>query len=144
MSEKTEENCSNCGKLNDMCGVFLRKINLCDSCISTIFEIVVEKILVAKEEHICKCGRTYKAHFIDDSYKTCKYLNDSKPKETINHPEHYNMGKIEVIDFIEDQNLGFHLGNAVKYIARSEHKDNKKEDLKKAMWYLKRFLENRC
>ena len=45
-------------------------------------------------------------------------------KETVNHPEHYNIGIFEVIDIIEDWNLGFHLGNAVKYIARAEHKDN--------------------
>ena len=31
----------------------------------------------------------------------------------VNHPAHYTDGKIEVIDFIEDKKLGFHLGNAV-------------------------------
>lgn len=61
----------------------------------------------------------------------------------VNHPAHYNAGKIEVIEFIEDQNLGYHLGNAVKYIARAGKKDPKKEveDLQKAMWYLRRKLE---
>lgn len=59
-------------------------------------------------------------------------------KETVNHPSHYNQGKYEVIDVIEDWNLGFSLGNAIKYIARSEHKGNKKEDLEKAIWYLQR------
>ena len=62
-------------------------------------------------------------------------------KETVNHPKHYNIGIFEVIDVIEDWKLGFHLGNAVKYIARAEHKDNKKEDIKKAMWYIKRYLQ---
>jgi len=62
-------------------------------------------------------------------------------KETVNHPEHYNKGEIEVIDFIEDQNLGFHTGNAVKYIARSKYKGSEEEDIKKAIWYLKRHLE---
>lgn len=62
-------------------------------------------------------------------------------KETVNHPEHYNTGKFEVIDVIEDWNLGFHTGNAVKYIARSKHKNNEIEDLKKAIWYLKRYIE---
>jgi len=59
----------------------------------------------------------------------------------INHPKHYNMGKIEVIDFIEDQQLGFHLGNALKYITRAQHKGDAIDDLKKAIWYLERFLE---
>ena len=63
-------------------------------------------------------------------------------KETINHPAHYNMGKkYEVIDVIEDWNLGFHTGNAVKYIARAKYKNNEKEDIKKAIWYLERHLK---
>jgi len=61
-------------------------------------------------------------------------------KETVNHPAHYNVGKFEVIDIIEDWDLGFHLGNAIKYIARAKHKDNELEDLKKARWYLNRKI----
>jgi len=60
--------------------------------------------------------------------------------EKINHPPHYNKGAIEVIDFIEDQAFTFHLGNAVKYICRSNHKDNFKGDIEKAIWYLQRVL----
>ena len=56
--------------------------------------------------------------------------------ERVDHPSHYNHGKIEVIDFIEDQKLGFALGNAVKYICRCRYKDNMLEDLKKARWYI--------
>ena len=59
---------------------------------------------------------------------------------SVDHPPHYNVGKIEVIDFIEDQRLGFHLGNAVKYIARSAYKGREVEDLKKAAWYLDRMI----
>lgn len=64
-------------------------------------------------------------------------------KETVNHPSHYNDGKIEVIDFIEDKNLNFHRGNAVKYIARAGKKDKSKEveDLKKAQWYIDREIK---
>ena len=58
----------------------------------------------------------------------------------INHPQHYNTGHIEVIDAIEAWKLSFNLGNAVKYIARHEHKDCPKDDLKKAWWYLSREL----
>lgn len=61
----------------------------------------------------------------------------------IDHPSHYNQGSIEVIDYIEDKKLGFHLGNVVKYISRAGHKDPAKEleDLKKASWYLARYIE---
>jgi hypothetical protein len=62
---------------------------------------------------------------------------------TVDHPRHYNVGKIEAITVIEDWNLGFNLGNAVKYIARADHKGNPVEDLKKALWYLQRELDRR-
>jgi hypothetical protein len=61
--------------------------------------------------------------------------------EAVNHPAHYNMGGIEVIDAIEAWGLGFHDGNAVKYIARANHKGKRDEDLRKAIWYLERLLE---
>lgn len=62
-------------------------------------------------------------------------------KEIVNHPAHYNAGKIEVIDAIEDWKLNFHAGNVVKYVARHKHK-NGIEDLKKARWYLDRLIAN--
>jgi len=63
--------------------------------------------------------------------------------DTVNHPSHYTFGNIEVIDVIEDWKLGYHLGNVIKYVARCEHKQKKLEDLKKARWYLKRFLDKK-
>lgn len=61
----------------------------------------------------------------------------------VNHPSHYNVGKIEVIDAIEAWELNFSLGNAVKYIARADHKGNPIEDLEKARWYIDREIERR-
>ena len=63
--------------------------------------------------------------------------------ENINHPSYYNDGKIEVIDYIEDKGLGFHLGNVVKYVSRAGKKDpaTKKQDLLKAKWYLERYID---
>jgi hypothetical protein len=62
--------------------------------------------------------------------------------DKINHPSHYKVGGIETIDFIEAKDLGYHLGNVVKYISRADHKDNKLENLKKAQWYLNRAVAN--
>lgn len=61
----------------------------------------------------------------------------------VNHPSHYNDGEIEVIDYIEDKKLNFHLGNVVKYVSRAGKKcaDKEIEDLKKAKWYLDRYIE---
>ena len=58
--------------------------------------------------------------------------------ERVVHPSHYNTGKIEVIEAINDWGLDFNLGNVVKYIARSGHKDGEDplEALKKAQYYL--------
>lgn len=64
-----------------------------------------------------------------------------KKEDVINHPSHYTRGNIEVIDFIEDQQLPYHLGNVIKYIARAGHKGDKLEDLKKARWYLDRYIK---
>jgi len=64
-------------------------------------------------------------------------------KETVNHPDHYNTGEIEVIDAIEDWGfgVGFSAGCVIKYVARFEHKENGVEDLKKARWYLDRLIK---
>ena len=72
--------------------------------------------------------------------------------DDVNHPAHYNMGKIEVIEAIEDWKLNYHCGNAVKYIARAGKKVPDKsspetqlnltvKDLEKAIWYLRRDIE---
>lgn len=58
--------------------------------------------------------------------------------DPVNHPSHYQGKKFESIDIIEDFDLGFHLGNAIKYILRAGKKGNKVQDLKKAIWYLER------
>ena len=61
-------------------------------------------------------------------------------KELIDHPDHYISNSIEVIDIIEGFELNFNLGNVIKYILRADKKGNKKQDLEKAEWYLKREL----
>lgn len=67
-------------------------------------------------------------------------------KEMVNHPDHYQFGKnneYEVIKVIDAWELGFLLGNTVKYISRAGKKDSDKElqDLKKALWYLEHHIE---
>jgi len=66
-----------------------------------------------------------------------------EPKaDPVNNPAHYTVGGIETIDFIEAKQLGYNLGNVVKYITRADHKDNKMEDLRKAQWYLTREINS--
>ena len=62
--------------------------------------------------------------------------------DQIDNPRHYKMGEIEPISVIEDWNLNFNIGNAIKYIARSDHKGARETDLKKAVFYLQRERKN--
>lgn len=64
--------------------------------------------------------------------------------DNVNHPKHYNFGKIEVIDIQEDllnpeEYRGYIKGQIIKYVSRERHK-NGLEDLKKAHWYLTRYI----
>lgn len=101
---------------------------------------------------------TEKNTFVTDVHGTCVYYDGnwanhadpmsgvapsvSEVNDEVNKPAHYTDGKIEVIDFIEDKKLGFHLGNTVKYVARAGKKDPTKtiQDLEKAKWYLEREI----
>lgn len=58
-------------------------------------------------------------------------------------PSHYGgeENPYEPIKVIEHYNLGFHLGNAIKYILRAGKKGSYLEDLKKAKWYLEREID---
>lgn len=68
--------------------------------------------------------------------------------DAVNMPKHYVDTRIEVIDYIEDKNLGFCLGNVIKYVSRAgkkhstekTYREKEIEDLKKASWYLKRRI----
>lgn len=60
----------------------------------------------------------------------------------VDHPKHYNSGKFEVIDVIDDWKLDFCEGNVIKYMARSKHKGARLQDLEKALWYLAHLVEN--
>ena len=88
---------------------------------------------------------------VDYAKKKAQILNKAKQEtklvdapaeivDNVNQPAHYKVGGIETIDFIEAKELDYHLGNAVKYISRANHKGNRREDLEKAQWYLNRAI----
>lgn len=74
--------------------------------------------------------------------ETVKDATEAALEDDVNHPAHYNSGKIEVWDFIYDQGLGYALGNATKYIARCGKKagNSKVKDLRKAIAFLEREI----
>ena len=57
-------------------------------------------------------------------------------------PSYYKRGSIDVWDFIRQQKLNFHLGNAIKYICRAGYKNSKIDDLEKAIHYLQNELHH--
>ena len=65
--------------------------------------------------------------------------------QNVQHPIYYGgaVDPYEAIKVIEAWNLGFHLGNTVKYISRAGKKDGNSatQDLKKALFYLNREIE---
>lgn len=63
--------------------------------------------------------------------------------DPVNNPSHYAEGReYEPINVIEDWELNYRLGNALKYISRAGRKIDAKEDLRKAVWYLEREIES--
>jgi hypothetical protein len=77
---------------------------------------------------------------LQDPYGAHKVMKQILEREMVNHPDHYQGNKFEVIDIIEDYDLGFSLGNAIKYILRADKKGARKQDLKKAIWYIQREI----
>lgn len=71
-------------------------------------------------------------------------LNTADP---VNHPKHYNAGKVETIDYIIQTTAHYPgneaalVGNIIKYVSRAPLKGNKRQDLEKARWYLNKLLE---
>ena len=74
--------------------------------------------------------------FFNDDEERDGFLRDI---DNIN-PNHYKQGMIEVIDFIEDQQMDYKEGNVIKYVSRYKYK-NGLEDLLKAKWYLQRLID---
>lgn len=99
------------------------------------------KVPKKKEVVLSLAPKKEKEVVLSLAHMVSKTLEEPKKEDVINHPSHYTRGKIEVIDFIEDQQLPYHLGNVIKYIARAGYKGDKLEDLKKARWYLDRYIK---
>lgn len=94
---------------------------------------------------ICtRCNREYYPGAGGNAH-ACPIPYEGKPPEAVDHPQHYGGADnpYEAIKVIEAWQLGFCLGNTVKYIARAELKGTPVQDLEKAAWYLKREIENR-
>lgn len=149
VKEKIMTKCKNCGKMFEQTGKGRPAVN-CPTC-RDLLNKPKNKVSPKDKESkkVDEGAPVISKTETTESYITSKsagYLygdtdkNDIQISNVVDHPSHYNRGKIEVIDFIEDQGLSFHLGNVIKYVARAGSKGDKIEDLKKARWYLDRYI----
>ena len=118
---------------------------------------VLDDNMIGEVSEIADNGKTAQIRVGDGVYRGITDNNDftilewnatpQYAEDMVNSPSHYNYGDIEVINFIEqvtkhyNPNVAYHIGNAIKYLARSPHK-NGKEDVEKARWYIERAFEN--
>lgn len=65
----------------------------------------------------------------------------------VHSPSHYTQGRIEAIEVIEDvvagapePVVGYLIGQTLKYLLRAWYKENPRQDLQKASWYLDRAI----
>lgn len=80
---------------------------------------------------------------VDSNY--CTNYEEDVIKDAVNHPDHYNNGGIECIEYLKDNMswqgfTGYLEGNCKKYLHRWRYKQKPLEDLKKARWYLDRLI----
>lgn len=138
--QKENDDCQTCGgygwgKAGEHQAIFLRKRDEkgewkhCETCHGTGRQ--------PKEKRMEK--KTLDETITEQHVETSAEVPTLK-REAVIHPSHYNGGKIEVIDAIEDWQMGFNDGNVIKYVARHRMKLFPKEDLEKAFWYLTREL----
>ena len=101
--------------------------------------------------NVCVCGGTGPCQCpppkVEQVNNMPGHRNPPPPpeKEQVNHPKHYGGedNPYEAIKVIDAWELGFSLGNTVKYISRAgkKGKDKELEDLRKALWYLQHHIE---
>lgn len=113
------------------CSTEVENSLLCDPCLEA--DTMTDTTKKCKE-----CGAEA-VTLVNGICNTC--LSQKDEQDVIDWPKHYNTGKIQPIDAIEDWKLDFRLANAVKYIARHEHKGSAKKDLEKAVWYIQRYID---
>ena len=92
------------------------------------------------------CEMCGDASGLDQYCESCREemgrINAGMVLDEINKSPHYNAGRFEAIEVIEDWDLNFNLGNVLKYISRCNHKGNKVKDLEKALYYIRREIDN--
>ena len=114
--------CINIGTING-CDINVSELNL---------DKEYEVLNVSEEYYYIKNNKGYEVGYFKERFEV---IEDTK---TPTNPTHYQT-KIQPIEYIEANNLGFHEGNVIKYITRYKDK-NGIEDLEKAKTYIEMLI----
>lgn len=129
-------------------GEKLEDEEVCEYLVNTVKRAEEKLKELYAEDNNEEYDEEYDEDEIEDDYSDCDISeNEENAFDVVNKPKHYNSGKIEVIDYIEDVTSqikngfeGYCIGNALKYISR-QHLKNGLEDVKKSAWYINRLIE---
>ena len=99
-------------------------------------------IRVSKRFPKCTCCGKLAGELHKDSCDVYKNLEVLDGESTITSPTHYTQGSLQPYDVIDDWELDYYAGSAVKYICRAGHKEDEVQDLKKAVEFLGRRIAN--
>lgn len=72
-----------------------------------------------------------------------KPKTESKEKDMVNHPDHYNQNSMEHADFVEYMGYPYTLGCATKYVFRNRFKGSQNQDLDKVVAYCELYLKTK-
>ena len=138
--------CPKCGRKASEVRTFIKKRGMCKDCAYSYADRKTGKSKKQTKKRHINLDSGLKPAPAGNKRGTAGMTNKLVPEcfyrgaDLINHPPHYTKGKIEVIDFIVDQQMGYLDGNIIKYVARYRHKGSDAEDLKKAKWYLEKLI----
>jgi hypothetical protein len=89
------------------------------------------------------CHQNIESRKNDPNLMNKLIMGNMNEEEEVDHPDHYQSETgMEAIDVIEAFDLNFNLGNCIKYVLRAGKKEDELQDLKKALWYIKRQIKN--
>lgn len=153
LGELDSANCSKCTLENAVAVKLEGEVN--ESTLNDLSNVNIKIVGQSLDEErregtycLQECVQTNDQETLEKIMRECSELGcnvclSELESDEVNWPKHYNMGSIQPIDVIENWKLDFRLGNALKYIARAGRKDKTKtrQDLEKALWYIRRFID---
>lgn len=132
---------SNCLEKNDVIKVICDKSK--DLILSNLNEKYGVNIVISSPEEKLTIGSIVGKKFMDTkkTLGSSEPKKESKEKDMVNHPDHYNQNSMEHADFVEYMGYTYTLGCATKYVFRNRFKGSQNQDLDKVVAYCELYLK---